>query len=200
MQQMVIPTMLVRSISHAALVAAAVVLAGCAVTDPSDVSTGQVQTAGYEPSMRNYVADRGGMPLEVIGDPFPGSGDRFAEIAAQAISNSHFGPAFELYVDPSDAPDGAFRTAIVANPGETVTPANACKTDADGTAVGSGGTLRVIAALCRGDKAITRLTGQAVGVTGPDDPKVARLFRQIGATLYPSRSDQTDKSQDAIWP
>jgi hypothetical protein len=174
------------------------VLSACAGTG---VITNDDRQNGYDPSLIADTARRGGMPLEVKGAPFPESGTRFATVAARALTESHPGPEFTVFADPADAPDGPLRTVVIANPSRTVTPANACTASVSGDPVASGGTLSVTAALCRGDKAVTRMTGRAVGVEGVGDAKVDRLFRQIGQQLYPRRNEAMREDRDGdVWP
>jgi hypothetical protein len=177
-----------------AVVLAAGILSACTGTG---VITNDARQAGYDPSLIGDVARRGGMALEVKGDPFPGESARFAQIAARALTEDHPGPPFTVFADPGAAPDGPMRTVVVVNPKTRVTPANACTAQVSGTPVAAGGTLAVTAALCRGDKAVTRMTGRAVGVAGVDDPKVDRLFRQIAREVYPRRKE--DKEEQEIW-
>ena len=182
-------------LSVAAAIGAAV-LSGCA----SGVVTTDSRQAGYDPSLIADTARRGGMALEVKGAPFPETGGRFAKIAARALTESHRGPDFTVFALPDEAPEGPLRTVVIANPQETVTPANACTADVSGAVVEDGGTLSVTAALCRNDKAVVRMTGRALGVSGVDDPKVDQLFRQIGQQLYPRRNESLDDDIDGVWP
>ena len=186
-----------RLLRPVAVIVALVVLGGCA---GAGVITNDARQAGYDPSLIADTARRGGMPLEVKGEPFPGAGDRFARVAARALTRSHPGPDFTVFADPAEAPPGPLRTVVLANPRTPVTPAAACTTEVTGTPVEPGGTLSVTAALCRGDKAVTRMTGRALKVAGADDPKVDLLFRQIGQQLYPRRNDLLDDDLDSIWP
>jgi hypothetical protein len=179
----------------AVAIAAAATLGACGL---SGVTTTSARQAGYDPSLIADVARRGGMPLEVKGNPFPGDKARFAETAAAALTESHRGPDFTVFADPAQAPAGPMRTVIIANPQTAVSAGNACTADVSGTPVAGGGTLSVTAVLCRGDKAVTRMTGRAVGVAGAQDPKVAQLFRQIGLQLYPRRNDLLDDDAE-VW-
>ena len=187
-----------RLASGTAAVLATAVLSACT---GSGVITNDARQAGYDPSLVADVAARGGMALDVKGAPFPNDGGRFAEIAARALTESHPGPEFTVFADAVDAPEGPLRTVVIANPRATVTPANACTASVSGDPVASGGTLSVTAALCRGDKAVTRMTGRAVGVDGVGDAKVDRLFRQIGQQLYPRRNEAMREDRDGdVWP
>lgn len=51
-----------------------------------------------------------------------------------------------------------------------------------------GGSFHVAAAACNGDRRLSSTRGTVDGVTGPDDPKLARLFSQIGSELFPTRN------------
>jgi len=180
------------------VVLAAGAVAACAGTG---VITNDSRQSGYDPSLIGDVAARGGMALEVKGDPFPNDGGRFAEIAARALTQSHRGPEFTVFADPAEAPDGSMRTVVIANPQAPVTPANACTASVSGDPVAGGETLSITATLCRNDKAVVKMTGRALDVAGPDDPKVDQLFRQIGLQLYPRRNDAMREDGRAdVWP
>ena len=174
------------------------VLSACAGTG---VITNESHQSGYDPSLIGDVAARGGMALEVKGDPFPTAGQQFAEIAARALTQSHRGPEFTVFADPAEAPDGSMRTVVIANPQAPVTPANACTASVSGDPVAGGETLSITAALCRNDKAVVKMTGRALDVAGPDDPKVDQLFRQIGQQLYPRQNEAMQEDRDGgVWP
>jgi hypothetical protein len=184
-----------RSVRTAVAVAAVTTVGACAV---ASVTTTGVRQVGYDPSLIADVADRGGMPLDVKGQPFPGDQTRFAQVAAQALTQTHRGPPFTVYADPARAPDGPMRTVIVANPASPVSSGNVCTAEVSGQAVERGGTLSVTAALCRGDKAVTHMSGRATGITDAGDSNVARLFRQIGLHLYPRRNEMMEDEDPIV--
>lgn len=190
---------MLKHLTHTTAAGLALALLGACAG--AGVITTDARQSGYDPSLIGDAAGRGGMALEVKGRPFPDDGGRFAEVAARALTEAHRGPAFTVYPDPAAAPDGPLRTVVIANAATAVTPARACTTEVSGNPVAADGTLAVTAALCRGDKAVTRMTGRAAGVSGPDDPKVDLLFRQIARELYPRDNEARREDREGeIWP
>jgi hypothetical protein len=175
--------------------AAGLLLAGCAGTGIDSVGT--TTQRSYDPTMLSEIAKRGGMPLEVKGDPFPGESDRFAALAARKFTENHFGPDFAVYPqgtrepDP-DAPNNPWRTVLVVNAKDPVAPSAVCRAGEVKGTPASDGKLDMTAALCLGDKAVTSLKGWGSDIEGPESPRLGRLFEQIAPNLYPLRDDDQD--------
>ena len=169
----------------------AIALASCA--------GGQVGTTtqrSYDPSMLNDIAKRGGMPLVVKGAPFPEAGDRFAEIAAERLTNARFGPDFTVYPQ-GQAPDGArtgrnpWKTVLIVNPSSPVSGSNSCTAAVEGRAARDG-KVDMVAALCRGDKAVTSIRAWGSEISNVDSARLKRLLGDIAVNLYPLRDDDRD--------
>lgn len=63
----------------------------------------------------------------------------------------------------------------------------------------TGGELKVVAAACSGTSRLSSTSGSIDGVTGPDDPKIARLFSQIGTELFPPRNPDREEPSGQDW-
>jgi len=62
-----------------------------------------------------------------------------------------------------------------------------------------GGDLRVAAAACSGSTRLSSTSGSVSGVTGPDDPRLARLFSQLGSELFPLRNPDLEEQNQRDW-
>jgi hypothetical protein len=195
--------------------AAGVLLAGALAACSTATSTGPVSIApSYDRAYIADVAERGGMPLVLRGDPFPGNNGPFAEQVATALTDAHFGPAFTVFADPAEAPDGSAKTVLVVNPKRPVNSGNVCRTgttgtpgdgpdggpdgDSDGSsqgsAAGSAGTLEFTIAFCSANRRLSSMRGRLADVSGPEDPRIGELFRQVAIQLYPPRNpDRNDQ-------
>ncbi|MDZ7714315.1 MAG: hypothetical protein U5L06_15005 [Rhodovibrio sp.] len=146
--------------------------------------------------MLNDIAKRGGMPLVVKGAPFPGAQDRFARIAADRFTNARFGPDFPVY--PQDqVPEGAqgegnpWKTVLIVNPSSPVGGSDSCTASVTGQAVDDG-KVKLVAALCRGDKAVTSLRAWGSGMSTVDSARLKQLLGDVAINLYPLRDADQD--------
>ena len=191
--------------------AAGVLLAGALAACSTATSTGPVSIApSYDRAYIADVAERGGMPLVLRGDPFPGNNGPFAQQVATALTDAHFGPAFTVFADPAEAPDGSAKTVLVVNPKRPVNSGNVCRTGTTGTpddspdggsggssqgsATGSAGSLDFTIAFCSANRRLSSMRGRLADVSGPEDPRIGELFRQVAIQLYPPRNpDRNDQ-------
>ena len=170
----------------------AIALAGCANVD----RVGTTTQRNYSPSMLNDIAKRGGMPLVVHGAPFGERTDAFARMAADRLSNDRFGPDFTVYPQGSevqgiDEAGNPWKTVLIVNSDTAVTNSNAC-TASPGSRGTSDGRVEILAALCRGDKAVTSIRGWAYDIAGPTSTRLRELLKNIALNLYPQRDEDRD--------
>ncbi|MBK1671197.1 hypothetical protein CKO28_24650 [Rhodovibrio sodomensis] len=161
-------------------------------TGPASISP------SYDQAYISDVAERGGMPLIVRGDPFPGNNGPFARQVATALTDSHFGPEFTVFADPAEAPDGSAKTVLVVNATQRVNSGTVCHSDASdssaGSAVGPAGKIDFTIAFCSGNRRLSSLRGQLAEVSGPEDPRIGELFQQVAIQLYPPHNpDRNDR-------
>jgi hypothetical protein len=170
------------------LVAAAIALAGCAGPIPITTPT---QVGSYNPGMLSYVASRGGMPVEVHGNPFGGPQQAFERKVADTLTTAHRGPSFPVTPGKAEGQQGAYRLVMVFN-GST-SGYRICSNPSGQTS--SGSNVTVAAAFCHNDKWITTVGGRTTA-SGFDDPAFGRLMQQVAASLLPARSPDQDGGND----
>ena len=168
----------------------AFLLAGCAGLP----RTNDARQYSYDTSMLNDIARRGGMPVVVPGEPFPGASGVFRKRAAEILTATHRGPVFPIYPEGTRPSEGnPWRTVILINPASAVTAANVCGGQLSGNAV-DGGDISMVAALCNGTRAKTIVRGWASDVAGdPGSQQVGRLLRQTALALYPLIDEDRDR-------
>lgn len=170
------------------VVAATALLAGCA----GGARTNNATQFSYDTSMLNDIAKRGGTPLVVPGEPFPGSPDQFAQRASEILTDIHRGPRFPIYLDAGQqTQNNPWRTVLIINPERGASASNACTDSVSSTAVADG-RITMVAALCLGKRAKTLVRGWASGASGPGSPAVEQLLRQTALALYPIRDEDRD--------
>lgn len=133
--------------------------------------------------------------LEFIGTAgTPENTQTLAEVAAKGISQgSMAGPQFTLHPrKPEEQPLSIRVVVVVGGAGGSTL----CGAPPDRGGDFTGGTLTVTAAACDGASRLSSTAGSVSGVSGPDDPAVAHLFRQIGAELFPMRNVNYDNDHD----
>ncbi len=171
----------------------AAVVAGCA--DAVIVRTTAV--SDYRPSMLNYAASQGAMKTEVIGNPFDGPKEDLDRAVTGGLMRSHFGPnlAFATTVSPDNR--SPYRTVLVFNPTLDHTSGNICGAPGRATQA-RGDRIRVLAAFCSADRAVTYTRGSVAGATGPTDARFRALIRQLGLELFPPRDPNRDNDRETI--
>ena len=172
--------------------AAALLVAGCQ-------GATVVRPATYESYTPQYAAAM--HQLELIGTAEgPDGTARLAATAAEGIAQgSMAGPQFTLYPRKAEEPQYGNRVVVVIGGGNGATLCAA--PPQQGAELRAPGPLRVAAAACTGASRLSSTTGSVGEISGPDDPAVARLFRQIGAELFPIRNpnyEDNDRGND--WP
>jgi len=169
---------------------AALLLAGCEgapVVRPAQVDS-------YVPQYAAAMSQ-----LEFIGTAGSPEGTQIlADAAAKGISQgSMAGPQFTLRPRKPEEPELSTRVVVVVGgaAGGTL-----CAAPPQQGGDFKGDTLHVTAAACTGGSRLTSTSGSVSGVSGPDDPAVAHLFRQIGAELFPMRNpNYEDNDRDHDW-
>ncbi len=154
----------------------------------------------YEQRMLAYPASRGGMYTEVTGNPFQTEQAVLNREVTQAFEEAHFGPKLSFFTElPSDGTPG-FRTVVLFDPPRTANAKRLCTSPERPQAQHPEGEVRVMGALCNGDTRLTSATGIVTGATGPNDPAVRKLLRQLGLSLFPPSPGVLGDENDAYMP
>lgn len=170
--------------------AASLLLAGCQ-------GAPVVRPATYESYTPQYAAAM--HQLELIGTAAgPDGTARLAATAAEGIAQgSMAGPQFTLYPRKPEEPQYSNRVVVVIGGANGATLCAA--PPQQGGELKAPGPLHVAAAACTGASRLSSTSGSLANVTGPDDPAVAHLFRQIGAELFPLRNPNYDDNDRDNW-
>ncbi len=160
--------------------ALAMFAAGCA----NAVMVQPTTIGAYRPSMLNYAAGQGAMKTEIIGNPFDGPKEDLERVVTGGLTRSHFGPSLAFATSVSPDNRSPYRTVLVFNPTLDHTSANICGAPGRATQA-RGDRVRVLAAFCSADRAVTCTRGSVAGATGPTDAPFRALIRQLGLELFP---------------
>ncbi len=122
---------------------------------------------------------------------------QLAAVAAEGVATGAMARAEFLLtpVAPGEA-EARSRVVVVIGGGNGAT---LCSAPPQSGGSFTGGELVVEAAACSGDQRLSSTAGSVSGVTGPDDPAVARFFRQIGSALFPLRNPDLEDNNHNDW-
>lgn len=123
--------------------------------------------------------------------------DRLATIAADNVSRGAMSKAeFLLTAKSENEPAANNRVVVVIGGGNGAT---LCSAPPENGGRFQGGSLSVAAAACSGSQRLSSTRGTVSEVQGVEDPAVERLFRQIGAELFPIRNPDLEDQNDNDW-
>lgn len=159
-------------------------LAACAqdVVGPSYVGN-------YDPGELRYVAGKGSLHTQVVGNPFATPPEEVERAVTAAMYGAHAGPRVRFSPEADPRNPSPYRVVMVLNPAPGVAEGSVCTSAASADAA-VGEPLRVVAAFCAGSDRETSVSGRVDGATGPDDPAFGALIRQMTAQLFPPRNPQ----------
>jgi hypothetical protein len=171
-----------RPHSRHTLLAACTLLGGLAGCAGAPITGYTYYDVGYMPA--EY---RGDLPVVVRGTPYAAPQAEFDQAVAAALQGTTFGDTTH-FVAAASGPAPVYRLVIMFNPPAGVSAAALCsRPQPPDAAFGKAPAARValIAALCRGDKAINYEDGSLATGSGPTSPEFRAGIAQIGYTLLP---------------
>lgn len=128
-----------------------------------------------------------GKPFRVVlaGEAFPGlSPDEVAARLLPQMQANKPRPRLTFTYDmPAERPRPDYRVVMVFNPANDLGADSICATGKTRFHPGTPNRLNVFAIYCRNDQALSELTGWT-DASGPDDPRVGELFKQVFAELF----------------
>lgn len=136
---------------------------------------------------REFFNAADGKPFRVVlvGTPFPGmpldavAGELLAQM--QAVKPQ---PRLTFTYDaPTERPRPDYRLVLVFNASNDFGAPAACAGEKPRIKAGTAGRLNVFAVYCRNDLALSE-TSAWTEATGPDDPRVRGLFRELFPVLF----------------
>ena len=142
----------------------------------------------YTPTVVNYSSARGGMPVEVVGNPFDAPKDELNAAISGWMEGSHFGPRVNFLTEPPGDFSSAYRIVMVFDPSQGYTELKLCR-ESGSIQPGTGEAVRVHAALCAGESPLT----------GGIRPRY-RCDRADGPEVRPPYLPDHDQSVAALQP
>ena len=145
-------------------------------------------TGTYDPSMLRYVAGKGALYTQIVGNPFNASKDKVESVVTGTMFGAHFGPdvRFSTKRDPDNT--SPYSVVLLFNPAPSVTAIQLCADPDPQLATAASGQTRVMLAFCSSGYRETSVTGRISGVTDPDDAAFRALIRQMTMQLFPPKS------------
>ncbi len=145
-------------------------------------------TGTYDPSMLRYVAGKGDLYTQVVGNPFEAPKDEVERAVTGTMFGSHFGPdvRFNTTRDPGNT--SPYSVVLLFNPAPSVTAIQLCEDPDPRLATAASGITRVMLAFCASGYRESSVTGRISGVTDPNDAAFRALIRQMTVQLFPPRS------------
>ncbi|MHA1599988.1 MAG: hypothetical protein ACTSW2_04105 [Alphaproteobacteria bacterium] len=154
--------------------------AGTSITQPAYIGT-------FDPLTLGYIAGKGPLYTEIVGNPFPSSDEEVGRVITSTMVGAHFGPKIEFTTERDATNSSPYRIVILFNPGRGVGPSELCLNSQQPTNP-TVGSLRVMAALCASKDRETSLSGSIAAVKDPDNDAFRALIRQITVELLPIRN------------
>ena len=139
----------------------------------------------YDPSVLRYVAGKGDLYTQIVGNPFNASKDKVESVVTGTMFGAHFGPdvRFSTKRDPDNT--SPYSVVLLFNPAPSVTAIQLCEAPDPQLAMAASGQMRVMLAFCSAGYRESSVTGRVAGVTDPDDPAFRGLIRQMTGQLFP---------------
>jgi hypothetical protein len=185
--------MITRHLAAAALAAA---LAGCSATN--GVSIVEDQQTGYFASEEyGRDASSGEMTVVVRGSAFGLNQAALANLVVQNMQNNDWGPHARFTPLSGANTARMYSYVMLLNGARNVNAAALCEQPMQPLPTATDlapGEIRLAAALCRYNKATNTVSGRAVGVVGPYDPKMNQLIG--GAVREMTRPNQQRIDRD----
>ncbi|MEM7226814.1 MAG: hypothetical protein AAF495_27835 [Pseudomonadota bacterium] len=162
--------------------------AGC--SGPTTVS-GVIDSA-YTPELINYAAGSGGMPVTVVGNPFPVPKAELDKIITSTMEVSYFGQRMPFFTERPPEFRSPYYIVLIFNPQLGVNNQALCVNPNQPTAV-EPGRLRMMGVLCSSDRRLTSTTGGVAALDDPSAPAFRQLIAQMTYELLPPYTERNDR-------
>ena len=182
-------------------------LAGSVVTNPASV------TGTYDFQTLDYIAAKGGMVTEIIGNPFNVPRETLEAAVNRILERSHPGQKFPFFSKVPEGFPSPYRVVVLLNQGTAYSGQRLCGESyilrsREASLAGQGaqggyqaqgayqaqsgyrggpGTVEIAAALCAREIYLTSVSGRATGVDSLQSRSFEKLLNQIGHELMPRR-------------
>lgn len=188
-----VPMRLVTKIASALVTALSIPVLGQAAT-----VGGSYYAPQYDYSEFHWMTD--GKPFHVIlaGDIFPGMST--SDVAQQLLpvmqANKPRAKLTFTYQGPAEPPHPYYRVYIIANPANDLQAISVCTTGKVRHKEGTPGKVYVMGLYCRNDQALSYTTAWT-NASGPGDPAMGELFKDLFATVFSDAPGIGNKGDDS---
>lgn len=184
-----------------AVLLAALGLGACAATGPGSSSVSQQYVdSSYDPATLGFAQSRGGVKLDIAGNPFGGDPTAFAARTAGLLEQSHFGPDVDFVSEPPEDFSSAYRVALVFDAPLATSAPQLCRGPLPEIAAQANDGMRIVAVYCWGGDRVTSAAATVGPLVGMEDPGFARAIRALGLALFPPASANDELRRDSDWP
>jgi hypothetical protein len=161
----------------------AILLAGC----PGVVVNDYVQHNNYVRGEEDYAMRNGEMRVEVAGDTLGLPPPQFAARVVEEMRQSYRPVGGTYTLDASRETDPRYRIVMMFHPAPAVSANNVCAAPAPYRPAprAPGERLRLLAAFCGGNLALSEAYGWGSDVTGVPSPNFPDLVRRVTLALFP---------------
>jgi hypothetical protein len=137
-----------------------------------------------------YAARSGELKTEVAGNPF-GSAPNFAPLVAEYMQNANRSIPVRFVLEPQGRGSAPYHVVMAFNPPRGATAHDACSQAGSLPTAPGTASVYLFSVFCSGDVALSEAGGSVSGLSGPDDPKLRALVRDVTYALIPPY-DQND--------
>jgi hypothetical protein len=162
-------------------VTALALLAGCdgvVVTEPVGVQR-------YSNGDFEYAARNGVMKTEIVGNPFGGAAPNFAPRVIEYMQNANRGIPVKFALEPEGRGSAPYHVVMAFNPSRGSLARDACSQAGSLPTSPGTGSVFLFSVFCAGDVALSEASGSVANLSGPDDPRLRSLVRQVTYALIP---------------
>ena len=175
--------------------------AGGVVTNPPSV------TGTYDFQTLDYIAAKGGMVTEIIGNPFNAPKAEVEAVVNRILAQSHPGQRFPFFSQVPEGFPSPYRVVVLLNQGTAYSGQRLCgesyllqaRETASRPSSQGPGTVEIAAAFCAREIYLTSVSGRATGVGSLESRTFRKLLNQVGHELFPRRRLDRNGAGDAFF-
>lgn len=127
----------------------------------------------------------GPLPVIVRGNPFAADKARFDAAVIAGLNASQYAGQVQFAIGTEGSGPGRYHVVLVFNPPGPFSAAELCRGDWRNAPIALGSTRTVSGAFCQQNIGLTEAKAQVGNVSGPDDPKLQALVKQLAIGLFP---------------
>ncbi len=159
--------------------------------------THQETDSAYDSGEMAYAGAGRDLLVVIYGNPFDGGTAEFQNAVTGAMQGRNWGQRMNFTTTPGAGARTLYKVVLLFDPPVTLLAQRLCSETAEALAArpSRGEGISVLAAFCRGDKALTEIKGYTGSAPGHDDTAFRELVGQVTQALFPpDRRDDDDRN------